>query len=379
MERELPAGGDEVPLNQDSYRTRSRSERNGSIELLRFLFALSIVGIHLEGISDFRWMHNGHYGVEFFFLVSGLFLAQSAQRYLAGTHDIADSTRGFVLKKICQFMPYVLVACFISLVLYSIPCYLRGDANLIVDLVDSVPAILMLAMSGMCTGTTVVDNSMWYLSAMTIGMLILFPLYLRYNKIARMVFFPLIGIFSIGYLQLNYGYITLTWESSGSFYYGMVRAIGEMSLGIVCYDLGCHLRSLPFTRFGKVLISTVLVLSLVAVALFIYGHVYYSHSTSILVLMAIILVILYSGVLWNVPCGRVVALLGAVSLTLYVIHPVVLRVSIMYLGDSATVNSGIPLLIASVLSAFALYYLVDFLMGRKESIKGALIRESDRE
>ena len=68
-------------------------QRNATIELMRFLFASSIILFHIAGTlwdrklilfssEEFKltFFRNGYIGVEFFFLVSGFLMAKSIYR-----------------------------------------------------------------------------------------------------------------------------------------------------------------------------------------------------------------------------------------------------------------------------------------------------------
>ncbi len=61
-------------------------KKNGKIELLRFVFALTVVIFHLNVDwynHGLQLMYHGNMGVEFFFLVSGFLMARSIQQRIA--------------------------------------------------------------------------------------------------------------------------------------------------------------------------------------------------------------------------------------------------------------------------------------------------------
>ena len=63
--------------------------KNGKIELIRFIFTMFIVFYHcqrhyLKGVlyaGHFTFFARGYIGVEFFFLVTGFFMARTAYKY----------------------------------------------------------------------------------------------------------------------------------------------------------------------------------------------------------------------------------------------------------------------------------------------------------
>lgn len=55
---------------------------NGEIELLRFVFAIGVVLVHSRNLfgEEWRYFLKGSFGVEFFFIVTGFFLAKSVSK-----------------------------------------------------------------------------------------------------------------------------------------------------------------------------------------------------------------------------------------------------------------------------------------------------------
>lgn len=76
-------------------------QRNGTIDFMRFVFAIGIVLGHAEVIYDI--VPNGWIGVEFFFLVTGWLMASKAAR----TDDKLSFSlvKRFIKRKILAFYP----------------------------------------------------------------------------------------------------------------------------------------------------------------------------------------------------------------------------------------------------------------------------------
>lgn len=74
-----------------------KKKRNGEIEILRFLFCMYIFLRHgapflkMTG-SDADLFARGALGVDFFFIVSGYFMAASAAKKTASTHRSAQAS-----------------------------------------------------------------------------------------------------------------------------------------------------------------------------------------------------------------------------------------------------------------------------------------------
>lgn len=69
-------------------------QRNGTIDFLKFIFAVIIVIFHgsqkLTDDSSLQIFKSGRLGVEFFFLVSGYMMAASAEKQIAKKSSGAD-------------------------------------------------------------------------------------------------------------------------------------------------------------------------------------------------------------------------------------------------------------------------------------------------
>ena len=83
------------------------ARRNGKIEILRFVFCVLVLLFHAEGLVPggvklpgfFSFFENGAIGVEFFFIVSGFFMAKSALKSPAD-EKLGSETISFMSKKI---------------------------------------------------------------------------------------------------------------------------------------------------------------------------------------------------------------------------------------------------------------------------------------
>ena len=143
-------------------------------DLLKFVFAIIIVLYHsknlveVEGTSIFTL---GVISVDFFFLVSGYFLAVGIDKkpYAEGV-TLGQDTRNFMLHKICGFLPNYYIAWVIAFLvrhLYRAPY----SGSVAVDLLEGIRELNFLEMTGIGEGGYIVNNVTWYLSAMlgTVG------------------------------------------------------------------------------------------------------------------------------------------------------------------------------------------------------------------
>lgn len=242
----------------------TRKKKNGLIEFLRFAFCLIIVFRHGAGFtpeSMTEYFQRGALGVEFFFLISGYLMACSAAKYQTnsaeGNNSVGKDTVEFLKRKISGLCPELPIAFLISFLISFCSLGSFSVGRIIEAANEWIWECLMVSMAGFSTGS--MHMGIWYISAMLLSMLILFPLCRKYFDTFVRVIAPIIAIFLIGILVLM-SETTLgpTHILGGFVYKGMVRAIAEMSLGIACYLIIEHLRKYNLTRFAQILIDIIM-------------------------------------------------------------------------------------------------------------------------
>ncbi len=253
-----------------------RKQHNVTIDFLRFLFSVIVVLHHSRYVlgDDNCYFLGGSLAVEFFFFVSGYLLLVGADKagrkngagYLlpggvdmagrteaagletkgvgAGTTGIGGEATGigsetngigsetlhFILHKIRSFLPEFLIAWWIGFVLigvvrqYGVLDYLKAFGNDFWELT-------LVKMSGLFTHG--IDGAMWYLSAMLLGMAILYPLLRTKRDLMIHLVCPLLALFLYGYLCQAEGHPRDPIVWLGLCYKGLVRAIAGLCTGVV--------------------------------------------------------------------------------------------------------------------------------------------------
>lgn len=267
-----------------------RKQHNVTIDFLRFLFSVIVVLHHSRYVlgDDNCYFLGGSLAVEFFFFVSGYLLLVGADRagrkngagYLlpggadmagrteaagletkgvgVGTTGICGETTGicgkttgidgeatgidaeatgigsetlhFILHKIRSFLPEFLIAWWIGFVLigvvrqYGVLDYLKAFGNDFWELT-------LVKMSGLFTHG--IDGAMWYLSAMLLGMAILYPLLRTKRDLMTHLVCPLLALFLYGYLCQAEGHPRDPIVWLGLCYKGLVRAVAGLCTGVV--------------------------------------------------------------------------------------------------------------------------------------------------
>lgn len=148
----------------------------------------------------------------------------------AEANGIGSETLHFILHKIRSFLPEFLIAWWIGFVLigvvrqYGVLDYLKAFGNDFWELT-------LVKMSGLFTHG--IDGAMWYLSAMLLGMAILYPLLRTKRDLMAHLVCPLLALFLYGYLCQAEGHPRDPIVWLGLCYKGLVRAVAGLCTGVV--------------------------------------------------------------------------------------------------------------------------------------------------
>lgn len=235
-----------------------KDSRNGSIDIMRIVFCFVIIFYHINNRVDFfsyksfTFFKNGKIGVEFFFLVSGFLLAANA-RFLNG--DAVKLTERYIKKKLLYILPYHIPAFFTALAALLLIERPAGKEALFERVVNSLPNLFFIEKSGLINKTVITAE--WYIGAMLLMMLILYPLVLRYQERFTRLAAPLITVLLIGYMihanQKLGGMERFLFAKTIPKAY--IRAFAEMTGGTFCFEVSQKLKVLRFSKTDRIILS----------------------------------------------------------------------------------------------------------------------------
>ena len=122
------------------------SSRNTILELLRFVFASYVIFFHLDKDvlgpdsvivslwkADITFFRNGFIGVEFFFILTGLFMAEKVYKLneLEGPKKIGEETIDYIFRKAKAVWPVFAVVAVIKVVLHILGGVVPSGSSLI--------------------------------------------------------------------------------------------------------------------------------------------------------------------------------------------------------------------------------------------------------
>lgn len=198
-------------------------------------------------------------------MISGYFTARKAASRNEGGIEIeilGRETFEYILRKIKGVFPLFILSyipTFIISSLYSTilnPLYSIHDG--LRNLLDAFYELTFVTMGGF--SGYLANGVSWFFSALFLSTAIIYPILRKHYDMFVYLIAPLGSIFILGYLSQTYGHLNL-WRSdfNGFTYPGMFRALIEVSLGAVGYEIS--------RRIGvKVSWGTPLVLYLTAMA-----------------------------------------------------------------------------------------------------------------
>lgn len=207
--------------------------------MLRFVFCVGVVLFHAW------YVRRGYIGVEFFFIVTGYFLAEKICRLNArettcpSLENAMKEATWDVLKRYRLIFPYFLVATVLGFIVRAYAQ--QWDSATILLNLQLIPAdFLYLQNFGFSVAST--TGVLWYLSAMTFAVWVLYPLLRRHYGLTVQAT-PVAILLILGVILQNCGSLdapcTLLfgWVNTG-----MLRAFAGILGGVVANRVASTLK-----------------------------------------------------------------------------------------------------------------------------------------
>lgn len=236
--------------------SKSQNVKNGKIEFLRFIFSIIIVLHHSrfllgDEISPFL---GGSFAVEFFFIVSGYLMMSSIEKCARGGDKllVGRETLCFITKKVKNIMPQAICSWIIAFIFISIT-QAKNIKEMLEMFIDSFWELWMLEMSGLPAQE--INGVVWYISSMLLCMAILYPLIRKFPDEMLNIVVPLTILFVLGYLCQEIGTPRNPSHWLGITYKGNLRALSEICIGVLCYQITKNLKKTSLSCFGKILVT----------------------------------------------------------------------------------------------------------------------------
>lgn len=219
------------------FETKSVRARNYELDFLKLLFAICVFIWHTRG---FRGENTniilagqmGQISVYFFFVVSGMLMANSIVKKEKITAEYGKLAMHFVIHKIkiVVWDVYAALFVFVSIYIFTIP-----PEQITAALIKVIPELLFVTRAGI---NIAYNGPGWYLSAMFFCMLPLSYLLYKERDFTLYILAPLLAIFTLGWICQTNDYCFLdNGEMYGLFLGGIYTAVCGLCFGICAYNV----------------------------------------------------------------------------------------------------------------------------------------------
>lgn len=195
------------------------------IEALRFLIMLQICLWHYNQCQNN--MEAGYLGVEFFFILSGVFMYRTAFK------DSDTGIMTFIFHRLKKFYFAYIVALILSYIVFLRgliqPLFLENPFH---EIMRFIGQMLLIQNVGIVQGG--INNPLWFFSVLIYGGALVYSLTKYHMMFCIRVLFPVICILFFSYcFDFQNGIGLEQWHCIGPFAMPLVRGVVEMAYGVI--------------------------------------------------------------------------------------------------------------------------------------------------
>ena len=308
---------------------KTKSRRNGRIEILRFVFAFIVLLHHSRYLlgDDNCYFLGGSLGVEFFFIVSGYLMMNTVDRIVSSKNyntipvdkNLANETASFIKKKVQAILPQFPIAWFIGLLFVIILNHMT-----IVDAFEEFKQdfweLSLLKMTGIYYGG--LDGVMWYISSMLICMTILYPLLRKFPHMMRKIWCPFLALMFLGMMCILDGHPRNPTKIYSFIYKGNIRAFAEICIGIWSYDIVRKIKNVNWSKLAGCIFEILQLAGYAMAIIYMYSDKPGKDDYFFLMVLSISVILSFAqvGILSDAFNNRFSMILGRFSAALYFSH-----------------------------------------------------------
>lgn len=315
--------------------TKIQLQRNSTIEALRFLTIFQICIWHMS----YPVTAAGFLGVEFFFILAGIFMYKSAVLYNSPGVLI------WTINKLQKFYFKIVLALIFTYVVYYEGVIVEFQENWLHPILKFISELLLLQSTGIFEFG--INCPIWFFSTLIYGGAFVYALTKYYTNASIRIIFPTIAILYFSYTFQNGSIETLeNWNVLGCIPLALVRGISEMGLGVVIGYL--------FYNYGQILqryLKSLNIISIVSFILYlaiVINNREYSQYALLFIPIIICTALTRESVLSKYLKGKVWLFLGRISFDIFILHYPMIAIFRHFL----LVGAGLPLWLVATL-----YYL----------------------
>lgn len=355
----------------------SAKQKNGSVELLRFIFTTIVIFFHInldlwdqkKVVAVVRdvpvtFFSHGNIGVEFFFIVTGWLMAKTIySRYIqpgnspqkgisaaglsgAGSREAASGTgasdgkKTDLLTETLQFAGHKARAIFPY---YLLACALTPVVRLMVNrtltaqyFLDRLPSLLLLQRVGL--GKPFIGCT-WYLSSMILALLVVYPLCRRFYHVFTLFAAPALCALLLGAIIVFTGSLGDIEDWFFFTYKTNIRAFAEISMGTTAFELSRRIKGRVRSNAVRMLLTVTALTCLALSVAYMCSAMDGGAGLAVFYLLFVLVVISFSGEGMLCHAGLfshpVFSFLGKISLPMYVMQTLFRRMVPCYFDKTS--------------------------------------------
>lgn len=272
---------------------------------------------------------RGYIGVEFFFIVTGFFLAKKVdkQRKIEEKNAprieqlLKDSWKE-ILHRYRVIFPYLLISTILGLAVNSYA--LQWDVqNHILFCFKLLPYDFLLLQNYGIQSPSMV-GVIWYLTAMMLAVWLIYPIMRRAYEMF-MYIAPFVSVFLTGIIIVNCG----TLDSPNTFLFGwantgFMRAISAISVGAVVYYLSRKVEKIYVGKAGTVVLTVLELAGYAWVGDFIFApkeeNIYYDVMAVLVIATSFLIAMSQKTLLWGKFDNTICIFLGKITVPIFLCH-----------------------------------------------------------
>ncbi len=216
-------------------------KRDWRIELLRFVATIGIAIFHFEWIYIGQPIFFRHFylWVEFFFVLSGFFLAKNVK---TADEDEYSSLK-YCYNQAKKLFPEYLIGFAFSFIVYCLVNNISEIKNVIYLLWQSKWEIVYMQLSGIDPTAPMINGVTGYIPALLASGLIIHYLLNNYYKLTLNLVSVFAPIFIYSHIVNIYGNLSQWLNYENWYTVGILRGLAGMLLGVLAYEMVCYIRS----------------------------------------------------------------------------------------------------------------------------------------
>jgi peptidoglycan/LPS O-acetylase OafA/YrhL len=343
----------------------SDRKRTTSIELLRFIAAIGVMLFHFGAVylgENGVFAPYAYVFVEFFLMLAGFFMI----RYLE-THDDPLMPVPYLWRKIKSFYAIFIIAFGCQFILFVIANQVSGVSGYFGSLFHFKWEALLLQCSGSIQDPAFNKDYLlgqdWYLSAMMLALLFIYPIARNYRRFYRQFLAPAVAVLFYGVMIQYYGTLNVGSEYLGVVTLAIVRGMAGVCLGSLCYYALEWVKKKEFTDTQRQLLSAVEVVCWVFIVLLL-GPSRFTGDGDVpffLLIFGFVIVMGFDGRTWlsswlNSHGNRVLTWAGALSLYIYLSHwTVMTAMNLISPGLLSTVATAVYIVVTLAVSILGMW------------------------